>query len=276
MGVSVPAWRVQSASTKPGCLRTRAPMPVRSRGDDRANKPAPGAGPASHVCPADAGLGAATAGVREVRREDGPLRRDRGQHQRQPEVGTRGGDAGADAACASGRRTSPRSCSTAGSRPCAGRGARSQTTMPQMGGDAAHETVRQRRRCLPVVRQPPSQGPLLGYLVLLRCGGAREAARQPCAYVPGRLRHRADARNTPSDVEFTVVRTADGESPDQLARLVEQLRTVYVHIRYWSMKPAPPCTSRGRSRSTWRTTSSTRTARMTTTLERSPRLKGPV
>ena len=30
-----------------------------------------------------------------------------------------------------------------------------------------------------------------------------------------------------------------GETPDQLARLVEQLRTVYVHMGDWSMKPAP-------------------------------------
>ncbi|MGH2487900.1 MAG: RNaseH domain-containing protein, partial [Ktedonobacterales bacterium] len=47
------------------------------------------------------------------------------------------------------------------------------------------------------------------------------------------------AWSTPNAVEFTVVRTAPGESPDQVAQLAEWLRTLYEHIGDWTSKPAP-------------------------------------
>jgi hypothetical protein len=47
------------------------------------------------------------------------------------------------------------------------------------------------------------------------------------------------AWSTPNAVEFTVVRTAAGEHPDQLAMFVEWLRTLYRHIGDWTTKPAP-------------------------------------
>jgi hypothetical protein len=45
--------------------------------------------------------------------------------------------------------------------------------------------------------------------------------------------------STANGVEFTVVRTAVGEDPDQLAQFVEQLRTVFGHVGDWTIKPAP-------------------------------------
>ena len=47
------------------------------------------------------------------------------------------------------------------------------------------------------------------------------------------------AWSTPSAVEFTIVRTAPGEDPDQLAKLVESLRSLYLHTGDWTSKPAP-------------------------------------
>lgn len=47
------------------------------------------------------------------------------------------------------------------------------------------------------------------------------------------------AWSTPSAVEFTVVRTAAGERPDQLVQVVQWLRTLYAHIGDWTTKPAP-------------------------------------
>ena len=47
------------------------------------------------------------------------------------------------------------------------------------------------------------------------------------------------AWSTPSGVEFTVVRTAPSESPDQLAKFVESLRSLYLHTGDWTSKPAP-------------------------------------
>jgi hypothetical protein len=49
----------------------------------------------------------------------------------------------------------------------------------------------------------------------------------------------AGAWSTPNAVEFTVVRTAAGERPDQLAQFVDCLRTLYEHIGDWTTKPAP-------------------------------------
>ena len=47
------------------------------------------------------------------------------------------------------------------------------------------------------------------------------------------------AWSTPTAVEFTVVRTAPGEHPNQLAALAEGLRSVFVHMGDWTTKPAP-------------------------------------
>jgi hypothetical protein len=47
------------------------------------------------------------------------------------------------------------------------------------------------------------------------------------------------AWSTPKAVEFTVIRKAAGERPDQVAQVVEWLRTLYEHFGDWSTKPAP-------------------------------------
>ena len=48
-----------------------------------------------------------------------------------------------------------------------------------------------------------------------------------------------NAWSTPNAVELAVVRTAPGERPDQLARYVEALRTLFGHVGDWTSKPAP-------------------------------------
>ena len=48
-----------------------------------------------------------------------------------------------------------------------------------------------------------------------------------------------NAWSTPTAVEITVVQTAPGEQPNQVAQLVEWLRTLHQHTGDWSIKPAP-------------------------------------
>lgn len=59
------------------------------------------------------------------------------------------------------------------------------------------------------------------------------------AYARKRMGIYKDAWATPNAVEFTVAKTARGESPDQLVQFVEWLRTLYAHIGDWTTKPAP-------------------------------------
>ncbi len=47
------------------------------------------------------------------------------------------------------------------------------------------------------------------------------------------------AWSTPDAVELTVVRAAPGESPDDVARFVEWLRTLCQHVGDWTTKPPP-------------------------------------
>jgi len=69
--------------------------------------------------------------------------------------------------------------------------------------------------------------------------GLKKRSGRPATYTRTTIEIFTGAWSTPSAVEFTVVRTAPGENPDQVAQLVEWLRTLYEHIGDWTTKPAP-------------------------------------
>lgn len=70
-------------------------------------------------------------------------------------------------------------------------------------------------------------------------GGLKRNSGKPQTYSRKTLKPLTGAWSTPSAIEFTVVRAAPGESPDQVAQIVEWLRTLYQHIGDWTAKPAP-------------------------------------
>jgi hypothetical protein len=69
--------------------------------------------------------------------------------------------------------------------------------------------------------------------------GLKKNDGKPATYTRQPIGVFTGAWSTPSAVEFTVVRTAAGEQPEQIAQVVEWLRTLYAHSGDWSTKPAP-------------------------------------
>jgi RNaseH domain of pPIWI_RE/pPIWI_RE module N-terminal domain/MID domain of pPIWI_RE len=50
---------------------------------------------------------------------------------------------------------------------------------------------------------------------------------------------RTDGWSSPSGVEFTIVRTAEGETSNQVVQVAAWLRTLFEHAGDWTIKPAP-------------------------------------
>lgn len=69
--------------------------------------------------------------------------------------------------------------------------------------------------------------------------GLGKIAGARALYRRGPIRVFTGAWSTPMAVELTVARAAEGESPEQLARFVERLRTLHLHTGDWTAKPAP-------------------------------------
>lgn len=67
----------------------------------------------------------------------------------------------------------------------------------------------------------------------------RPSRRGPKTYTRAEEGPWTGAWSTSVGVEFTVLRAAAGESPDQLAQYVEQLRLLFGHVGGWTSKPAP-------------------------------------
>jgi hypothetical protein len=91
-----------------------------------------------------------------------------------------------------------------------------------------------------------SFGSLLRTSMVAGVSGHRPVVGLRRQYIGGHVRHTrlergpwTNAWSTPNAIELAVVRTAPGERPDQLARYVEALRTLFVHVSDWTTKPAP-------------------------------------
>lgn len=69
--------------------------------------------------------------------------------------------------------------------------------------------------------------------------GLKRHKGKPMIYTREPIEIFTKAWSTPSAVEFTVVRKAAGERSEQVAQVVEWLRTLYAHFGDWSTKPAP-------------------------------------
>jgi RNaseH domain of pPIWI_RE len=82
-------------------------------------------------------------------------------------------------------------------------------------------------------------GRILGSSCYRKVDGLKQHKGKPMTYTGEPIEVFTGAWSTPSAVEFTVVRTAAGEQPDQVAQVVEWLRTLYRHFGDWSTKPAP-------------------------------------
>jgi hypothetical protein len=80
---------------------------------------------------------------------------------------------------------------------------------------------------------------ILGSSCYRQIDGLRRNVGTPTTYRREPIERFTGAWSTPSGVEFTVVRTAQGEQPEQVAQLVEWLRTLYEHVGDWTTKPAP-------------------------------------
>jgi hypothetical protein len=80
---------------------------------------------------------------------------------------------------------------------------------------------------------------ILGTSCYREIEGLRRSDAKPGAYLRKTMEAFTGAWSTPSAVEFTIVRTAPGERAEQVAQLVEWLRTLFEHFGDWSTKPAP-------------------------------------
>lgn len=67
----------------------------------------------------------------------------------------------------------------------------------------------------------------------------KEVQAKPRRFQPVLAKPFTNQWSTPNAVEFVVVRAARGEHPDDVARLVQDLRSVYAHFGDWSTMPAP-------------------------------------
>jgi RNaseH domain of pPIWI_RE len=82
-------------------------------------------------------------------------------------------------------------------------------------------------------------GRIIGSSCYREVDGLKRHKGKPITYTREPIEAFTGAWSTPSAVEFTIVRTAAGERPDQVVQVVEWLRTLYAHFGDWSTKPAP-------------------------------------
>ena len=82
-------------------------------------------------------------------------------------------------------------------------------------------------------------GRILGSSCYREVDGLKQNKAKPRTYTREPIKVFTGAWSTPSAVEFTVIRKAAGEHPEQVAQVVEWLRTLYEHFGDWSTKPAP-------------------------------------
>jgi hypothetical protein len=80
---------------------------------------------------------------------------------------------------------------------------------------------------------------ILGSSCYRAIDGLKRTDSKPGLYARRTIDIFTGAWSTPTAVEFTVVRTMPGETPEQVAQLVEWLRTLYEHVGDWTTKPAP-------------------------------------
>jgi hypothetical protein len=82
-------------------------------------------------------------------------------------------------------------------------------------------------------------GRILGSSCYREVDGLKQHKGKPITYTREPIEVFTRAWSTPNAVEFTVIRKAAAERSDQVAQVVEWLRTLYAHFGDWSTKPAP-------------------------------------